>query len=148
MRQVLLVAHFLGFVLWMGGAFAAMTVGLAARREDRAVLGALVRLQGSVYRFLITPGALLSVISGLILTLRLSAVMQAMSPWLFVMQGAGLLAGALTLGLIVPTAARLTRLDPEGQRDLFIALRQRQMRLGMVSGLLGLLALVAGAMLR
>ena len=52
------------------------------------------------------------------------------------------------VGLIVPTGARLTRLDPEGQRDLFIALRQRQMRLGMVSGLLGLLALVAGAMLR
>ncbi len=45
-----LFLHILGFTLWIGGAIAAMVTGVAAKREDRARLGAVVRAQAAVRR--------------------------------------------------------------------------------------------------
>jgi uncharacterized membrane protein len=147
-----LALHLLGFVLWMGGAFSVMMVSIAARREDRGILAAVLRLQAVLYRTLVLPGALLTIFSGLLLTLVVyggPGAIGAISPWLMVMQGAGLLAGVITLALIVPNAAKLTRMDPTGpHRDAVDLVRRRQARLGMVTGLLGLIALVSGALIR
>ena len=151
MSRFWLFLHLLGFTLWLGGAIAAMITGIAAKREDRHGLGAIVRAQGSLMKAAIAPGALLAVLSGLILTFQLSGSggeLVGFNLWLVIMQGAGLVAALLTLLIALPTASKLSRLDPVGEGSrYFDELRQRQRIVGSISGTLGLVALFAGAML-
>jgi len=146
-----LFLHLLGFTLWLGGGLATMIMGIAARREDRHGLGAVVRAQGSLMKVAIAPGALMAVLSGLMLTFQLSGSsgeLVGFNIWLVIMQGAGLVAALLTLLIALPTATKLGRLDPTGDTArYFDELRQRQRIVGSISGMLGLVALFAGAML-
>ena len=74
------------------------------------------------------------------------AGMAGGSAWLMVMQGAGLVAALITLFVALPTAIRLGRLDPAGaQAAYFDELRTRQKVVGMIWGVLVLLALVGDA---
>jgi hypothetical protein len=145
-----LFLHLLGFTLWLGGAIAAMIMGIAAKREDRHGLGAVVRAQASLMRLAIAPGAILAVLSGLMLTFQLSgADLPGFNLWLVIMQGAGVVAALLTLLISLPTATKLGRLDPLGEAaGYFDELRQRQRIVASISGTFGLIALFAGAMLR
>jgi hypothetical protein len=142
--------HILGFTLWIGGALAAMVAGLASRREDRAGLGAVVRTQAAVQKVVVAPGALLSVLSGLMLTFSVTSLRggeAGFNFWLVLMQGAGLVAALVVLMVGLPTAAKLARLDPDGPgAAYFDELRQRQRVVGSVAGILALAALVGGAM--
>ncbi|MDF3052976.1 MAG: hypothetical protein K0S19_1081 [Geminicoccaceae bacterium] len=149
MSRVWLFLHLLGFTLWLGGGIAGMIMGVAARREDRLGLGAVVRSQGSLMKVAIAPGALVAVLSGLILTFQLGGTeVVGFSIWLVIMQGAGLVAALLTLLIALPTASKLSRMDPSGDTArYFDELRQRQRIVGSISGTLGLVALFAGAML-
>jgi hypothetical protein len=147
-----LFLHLLGFTMWLGGGLASMVGGIAARREDRAGLGAIARAQAAVHKAIIAPGAILVVLSGLILTFSVSGrtgELVGFSLWLVVMQGAGLVGALVVLLIGLPTAARLARLDPLGQGAAFFdELRQRQRIVASVSGVLALVALVAGAFVR
>jgi hypothetical protein len=145
-----LFLHLLGFTLWLGGAIASMVIGIAAKQEERHGLGAVVRAQSKLTKTAIAPGALLTVLSGLLLTFQLSGgELAGFSLWLVIMQGAGVLAALLTLLIALPTAARLGRLDPLGDgARYFDELRQRQRIVASIAGTLGLVALFAGAMLR
>ena len=89
-----------------------------------------------------------TVVSGLVWSLLMygGPTVAGVSHWLMAMQGTGLLAALVTLVVLVPGAGKLVRVDPVAQPDLFDALRKKQARFGMISGLLGLLALFAGAM--
>jgi hypothetical protein len=88
------------------------------------------------------------VLTGLILTFQLSSDVPGFNIWLVIMQGAGMLAALLTLLISLPTAAKLSRLDPLGEAaGYFDELRQRQRIVGSISGTFGLVALFAGAML-
>ncbi len=151
MNRFWLFLHLLGFTLWLGGAMAAMIMSIAARREDRHGLGAVVRAQASLMKVAIAPGALLAVLSGLILTFQITASggdLVGFNLWLVIMQGAGLVAALLTLLIALPTATKLSRLDPAGETSrYFDELRQRQRMVGSLAGTLGLVALFAGAML-
>jgi hypothetical protein len=127
-----------------------MFAGIAATVETRQGLGAIVRAQASVQRLIIGPGALITVLSGLMLTLNVSSRFgesEGVGPWLMVMQVAGLAAGLLTLFVIIPTGARLARLDPETHAAAFDQLRKRMRLVATISGILGLTALLAGALL-
>jgi hypothetical protein len=125
-----------------------MIMGIAAKREDRHGLGAVVRAQASLTKQAIAPGAILAVLSGLILTFQLSTDVPGFNVWLIIMQGAGLLAALLTLLISLPTAAKLSRIDPMGEgAGYFDELRQRQRIVASISGTFGLVALFAGAML-
>lgn len=142
-----LFLHLLGFTMWLGGGLSAMFVGIAAKREDPRGVGAMVRAQSTLYKILIGPGALLTVLSGLVLTLRLYS--GGGSAWLMTMQGAGILGALLVLFVAVPASARLARLDAEGPNAAYYAaLRGRLRVVGIIAGTLGLIALLAGAMLR
>jgi hypothetical protein len=146
-----LFLHFLGFVMWLGGALGNMFAGIRSRSEPRDQLNAVARTMGAVYRMVILPGALLTVVSGLVLTLVVyggPGAMLTISRWLMAMQGFGLIAALITLIGTIPTAARVTRVDAVTQAPQFDALRKRTARLGMISGAFGLLALIAGAMNR
>ncbi|HEU4698355.1 MAG TPA: hypothetical protein VFS40_04205 [Gemmatimonadales bacterium] len=150
MNRIWLFLHLLGFVLWLGGALAAMVMGVAAKHEDRDGLAATVRAQAAVHRAAILPGALLTVLSGLVLTFRVMGdVYAGNNGWLILMQAAGIVAALVTLFISVPTAARLARLDPTGQTAAYFdELRARQRLVASVAGTLGLVALFAGAALR
>jgi uncharacterized membrane protein len=152
LRHLWLFAHIFGFVLWMGGGFAAMNVGIAMRRGARGDLPALMALSGRLHRALILPGVVLTVISGLILTLRLYGAATSVNGFpapLMVMQGAGLIAAALVLMVNFPTVSRLTRLDPDGEHaPLFQKLARRAAISGSLTGVLALVSLVAGVLLR
>ncbi|HEV2083914.1 MAG TPA: hypothetical protein VGR09_02445 [Gemmatimonadales bacterium] len=150
MIRLWLFLHLLGFTLWLGGAIAAMIMGIAAKREDRHGLGAVVRAQASVMKVAIAPGAILAVLSGLILTFRVTGgEVPGFSIWLIIMQGTGIVAALLTLLISLPTAAKLSRLDPLGEAaGYFDELRQRQRIVASISGTFGLVALFAGAMLK
>lgn len=147
-----LFLHLLGFTLWLGGGFASMVAGIVAKREDRHGLGAAVRLQAAVQRAIIAPGALLTVLSGLILTFsvtgRTGELVGFRMP-LVVMQGAGIVGALITLLVGLPTATKLARLDPAGPNaGYFDELRQRQKVVASIAGVFALAALVAGAMYR
>jgi uncharacterized membrane protein len=144
-----LFLHLLGFTLWLGGAIASMIIGIAAKREERSGLAAVVRSQSVLTKAAIAPGALLTVLSGIILTFQLSGGdFAGFSMWLVIMQGAGVIAALLTLLITLPTATRLGRLDPNGEAArYFDELRQRQRIVASIAGTLGLVALLAGAML-
>ena len=152
MRHFLLYLHVFGFVLWMGGGFAAMSTGIFMQHLPRKDLGVAVQVQGRLMRGLILPGAVMLVLSGLILTLRLYGSATSVSGFpaaLMVMQVAGLVAAGITLVVSFPAVTRLTRLDPVGPHaPLFDALRRRVGLAGMVSGVLGVVALVSGVLLR
>ena len=78
-----------------------------------------------------------------------TAELVGFSVWLLIMQGAGVLGALIVLLIGLPTAAKLSRLDPMGAgAAYFDELRQRQRVVGSVSGTLALLALVAGALVR
>jgi predicted integral membrane protein DUF2269 len=145
-----LFLHLLGFTLWLGGGLASMIIGIAAKREDRSGLGAVVRAQCTLAKVAIAPGSLLTVLSGLILTFQLSGGdLAGFSFWLVTMQSAGIIAALITLLISLPTAARLSRLDPTGEAArYFDELRARQRIVASIAGMFGLLALFAGAMVR
>jgi hypothetical protein len=148
--RIWLFLHLLGFTLWLGGAIGSMIIGIAAKREDRVSLAAVVRSQSTLTKIAIAPGALLTVLSGLVLTFQVSGGdLAGFSFWLVTMQSAGILAALLTLLISLPTATRLGRLDPTGEgARYFDELRARQRIVASISGVFGLVALLAGAMLR
>ena len=152
MMEFWLFLHLLGFTLWLGGGFAAMLAGIAGKREDRQGLGTVARLQAAFHRVLVAPGALLTVLSGLILTFSVTGrtgELVGFSVWLVVMQGTGIVGALLALMVGLPTATRLARLDPGGPNSAFFdELRQRQRVVSSIAGGLALVALVAGAMYR
>lgn len=152
MIRLWLFLHLLGFTMWLGGALAAMVAGIAAKREERGGLGAVVRSQAAVQKAIVAPGALLTVLSGLILTFSVTARMGELVGFslpLVVMQGAGIVGALIVLLVGLPTAAKLARLDPSGQgAAYFDELRQRQRVTSSIAGGLGLIALVAGALVR
>jgi len=147
-----LFLHLLGFTMWLGGGLAVMVAGLAGKREDRSGLGAVARSQAAVHKAIIAPGALLAVLSGLVLTFAVAGRMGELvgfNVWLLVMQGAGVIGALVVLLIGLPTAAKLSRLDPTGSgAAYFDELRQRQRIVSSVSGTLALVALVAGALVR
>jgi hypothetical protein len=148
--RIWLFLHLFGFTLWLGGAIASMIMGIAAKREERVGLAAVVRSQATLTKIAIAPGALLTVLSGLILTFQVGGGdMAGFSFWLVTMQSAGILAALLTLLISLPTATRLGRLDPTGEgARYFDELRARQRIVASISGVFGLVALLAGAMVR
>ena len=149
MNRIWFFLHLLGFTIWIGGALASMFAGIAARGEDRAALGVVVRSQSAIHRMLLLPGAMLTVLSGLVLTFGVTGAYAGANTWLMIMQGAGILGAFIVLIAGVPTMARVARIDPTGPyAAAFDDLRSRHRVISSISGLLALLALLAGAMLR
>lgn len=141
----LLFLHLLGVAWWLGGGAAAMIIAIASKNEPRPALTTVTRLQWAIAKFLIFPGSLLTVITGLGLTLKLSSAAMA-SGSLVAMQAIGIMGALLALIFVVPTSARLARIDPMGEHGAYFdRLRTRQRVAGSIAGVLGLVALLAGA---
>lgn len=150
MRGLWLLVHILGFTLWLGGGIATMIAGVRAKGFPPAERLAVYRVIGAIQRVLVFWGAILVVVSGFALSMPYMRT-GVIPGWLAVMMLLGLVAALGAVGLSVPTAARLARLelDPRGELpEAFAGLRKRQAIVASVAGGLGLLALVAGTVLR
>lgn len=150
MRGFWLLIHMLGVILWLGGGLATMVLGVSAKQFAPAERLAAYRLTSAIQRILLGPGAAAVVLSGVVLA---SPYMKegTMPGWLMLMMVSGILGALIAIGITVPTAARLGRLqvDPRGELpESFSGLRRRLIVAGSVSGGLGLLALVAGEVMR
>jgi hypothetical protein len=147
-----LFLHILGFVLWIGGAVASMVAGVSAKAEGRGGLGVVARAQAAIQKVLIAPGALLTVLSGLILTFRVTArtgELVGFNLWLVLMQGAGIVGALVALLISLPTANRLARVDPAGPHAAYFdELQARQRITSSIAGVLALAALLGGVMVR
>lgn len=153
MRNLWIFLHLLGMVMWLGGGLAVMFAGIASKNFPREQLGPVARLFAVIHTRVITPGAVLVVLSGLVLTMQLMSALGAgaggmISPWIMSMQGAGLLGAVLIIVVSLPASTRVARIDPVSQPAAFDALRVRLRVVGAISGVLGLIALLSGAMYR
>lgn len=147
--------HFLGMCLWIGGAFAAMIVAFGVRGEAAAVKATAFRLLSRIHGLITGPGALVTVGTGLLMTMQLSgqgAGVVLQRPGLWIMQGAGLLAGIIWLFGTLPTATKLAGVavvsDDGELPPIFEKLRKRQAVLSSVAGVLALVALFTGVVVR
>ena len=152
MTALLLYLHLLSTAAWFGGGLAAMTLGIAVRKEPVPVRALAFHLMGRIYTQVIALGALVSVLTGLALTMSL-----AMSEGLtslggtgtVVMQGAGLVAGILVLFLGWPLANKLTRIADKVRDTVppeFEEARKQQAIIQSVAGVLILVAFYAAVM--
>lgn len=151
MNTTWLSLHLMGTTAWLGGLLAALALRQSAAREDPAHGGVVARASAAIYLILVGPGAMVTVVSGLILTLRLygEATSVGLSRALMAMQGLGLVAAMISLIVAVPTASRLARLEPVGPAAALCAQLAGRLRLAdLVALALGIAAVVAGAAAR
>lgn len=149
MRHAWIFIHLVGFVVWLGGGMSSMFIGLVTKNEPRENLGVVMRMLAVNARYLMLPGSLATLVSGLTLTLVMygsATTALGVSPWLMAMQGLGLVASVVTLVFVVPNAGRLAQVDPVTHPVQFDQMRAKQRRFGMISGVIGMAALVAGAL--
>ena len=149
MRGFWLFVHYLGYTLWLGGGLGTLVAGVTAKRFAPGERLVAYLLSSAVQRLLVGPGAVGVVVSGVILSL---GYMQSgiVPGWLMLMMASGTLGALVAIGLSVPTAARLGRLelDPRGELpEVFPRLRKRQIWAATIAGSWGLIAM-AGAALR
>lgn len=144
------VLHFVALVAWLGGGMAVMVSGVVMRSLDRSFWGAIADVQAMLYRVLLGPGSVITVMSGLILTFGMYGKLSGqVAAWLGIMQVCGLVAALITLLGAMPASVRLTRLEPLGPTAAaFDAARRRMSLTGAVAGVFGAAALLAGALYR
>ena len=147
--------HFLGTALWIGGAAAAILLTMRVRHESIVAQAAVYRLLRPIHTVVIGLGAVLTVGTGVVWTMWLVQSGQAESSaptvGLWVMEGAGLIGGALVLLVGIPTAIKLgglAVLTDDGRLLPVVGhYRRRQMQVSFVGGALALLALFTGVVL-
>ncbi len=150
MRGFWLFLHVMGFVAWLGGGLAVMLSGITAKNFPPDHRLAVYRIMSVVARSLIGPGAVLVVVSGIVLSVPYFTS-STVPTWLMAMQTFGLLGAVVVIGVVTPTAARLGRLQMDARGELpeaFTGLRRRQAIFATLAGVLALLALGAGTIFR
>ncbi len=147
-------AHFFGMCLWLGGMVAAMVIAVAARSESVSSRVSLFRVLGRVYSFVIGPGAIVTLLSGVALMMSTgqATVGGTASFGTWVMEATGLLAGALILFAGIPTATKLARVadmaDENGPPPIFDRLRKRLAAVAHTVAVLAVLSMYFGTVVR
>jgi hypothetical protein len=143
MKGLWLLVHNLGYTLWLGAGIATMIAGISAKRFGPAERLGVYRVNGAVWRLLVGPGAVATLVSGL--ALAMEHMKSGAAPgWMNAMMGLGLAGGLVAVAMGMPAAARMARLelDPRGELpESFAALRRRLVWTATIGGGLGLLAL-------
>jgi hypothetical protein len=137
--------------MWLGGGMASMIAGVVAKQFGPSERLAVYRATAAVHRVLVRGGALAVVISGFSMALRWMRAGAGMPLWLNVMMGAGLVGAIVAGAFSVPTARALGRLELDARGELpeaFPRLRKRQAIVATIAGGLGIVALIAGTILR
>ena len=144
MRGPAVLLHVLGVALWLGGGFASMVIAIVTKTDPPEGRIRSARLLATLHQRIITPGTLLTLLTGFYLARQLGPG-AAERAGLAGMMGAGLVAGLVTLAIGLPTAnkrALVARLDASGQLPpIFERLRVRQAIVMTIGGVLALIAL-------
>jgi len=142
-----LFLHQLGVAVWLGASLTFMIWGPAARTAPLESWAHTWITLARIQRALIAPAAAVATITGITMTMGLVKrdVDMSQSGWLMIMQGFGLVAGLMALGIATPLANRMAALArrsiDKGARDP-LAERVRS-RLALVGSLSGVFILVA-----
>ena len=145
-----LLVHNIGYSLWLGAGIASMVAGVTAKGMAPSDRLNVYRVTSTIQRVLVGPGALATLVSGLVLAMGFMKSGAAPN-WMNAMMGFGLLGALVTIGLSVPAAAKLGRLDVDARGELpevFPALRKRLVITATIGGGLGLLAMIAATVWR
>ena len=150
MRGLWLFLHVLGFVAWLGGGLAVMLSGITAKYFPPEQRLAVYRIMAVITRNLVGTGAVLVVVSGFVLSVPYFKG-ATVPTWLMAMQALGFMGAIVVIAIVVPTAARLGRLDldPRGELpEAFAGLRRKQAVFATLAGVFALLALLAATIFR
>ena len=143
------LVHALGYTLWIGGGVATMVLGIVAKRFPPPSRLAAYRLTSAVWRILVAPGAVAVTISGLLVSMPYMKS-GAVPGWMMLMMTTGTLGALIVLGIALPAAAHLGRMElAQGELPPFFAgVRARLVWGSSIAGALALLALIGGTLLR
>ena len=142
--------HVIGFVAWLGGGLAVMLSGITAKHFPPEQRLAVYRIMAVITRNLVGTGAVLVVVSGFVLSVPYFRG-ATVPTWLMAMQLLGFMGAIVAIAIVVPTAARLGRLDLDPRGELpesFAGLRRRQAIFATLAGVFALLALLASTVFR
>ena len=147
-------AHFFGMCLWLGAMVAAMVLAITARSETAPSRVFVFRLLAKVYSSVIGPSAVLTVVTGGMLTMSMAqrGATEAARLGTWVMEVTGLLAGVVVLFGSLPTATKLGRLadlsDQTSPPPAFERLRKRLIVMAHVAAALFVVSLFFGSAVR
>jgi hypothetical protein len=152
MRGFWLFVHVSGFTLWLGAGMASMIAGVVAKRLAATQRLAVYKATGAIHRGLVLPGAVAAIVSGFVLAIPImrGGGMRT-AGWLHLMMTTGLLGFLVLLFVSVPAASKLGRLEPDARGELpegFARLRKRQVIGASIAGGMGILAVIAGTIVR
>lgn len=150
MRGFWLFLHVIGFVAWLGGGLAVMLSGITAKYFAPDQRLAVYRTMAVITRNLVGTGAVLVVVSGFVLSVPYFKGVTVPAG-LMAMQLLGFMGAIIAIAIVVPTAARLGRLDLDPRGELpesFAGLRRKQAIFATMAGVFALLALLAGTVFR
>ena len=150
MRGFWLFLHDMGFVAWLGGGLAVMLSGITAKYFPPEQRLAVYRIMAVITRNLVGTGAVLVVVSGFVLSVPYFKGATVPTS-LMAMQVLGFMGAIVAIAIVVPTAARLGRLEVDARGELpesFTGLRRRQAIFATLAGVFALLALLAGTVFR
>ncbi len=140
--------HMLGISLWVGGVLAALVIiGTTPVSRPAVVRAAAYRLLGKVYAWIVAPGAIATIASGLAITVIAASQGRGArlgEPAVVAMQGAGLLAGILEIFVSFPMSQKLARAASVGEPDALHAVAEPlRNRVAKVSGFALALVIIA-----
>lgn len=141
--------HLVGVVFWIGVALAATVLDRKAEREADPARATVVRFAAHLQTWFIAPGAVLTVISGFMISFRYyQNGIDIMTPKLLVMQGLGLLGAVVVLAIVLPTVTQLVRAAAHGAETgkvgaRFHALRRRTNAASMIAWVMAVIALAS-----
>jgi hypothetical protein len=149
---VLRFLHWVGIAMWLGAQFTFMVWGPQTKASALEVWAHTWKTLAKVQGFIIAPAAALTTITGIVMTMQLvsnqAEVGHDASLWL--MQGFGLLAAVLAVGVVTPLANRIAayahaslaagQKDPRAERT-----RKALAWAGSITGVLILVALYFGS---
>lgn len=147
--------HYLGPMLWLGGAVASMVIASTTHQESREAKAALFRALARVHAIVIAPGALITAVSGIMLTMQMYAAGAGAAlgqPGIALMQGAGIVAAVLVVAVSLPAAnkrAAILKLPEDPVQDVMLAkLRTRQAWSSSLAGLMVVASLLGAVVIR
>jgi len=99
--------HWVGFSIWLGAQLTFMVWGPQTRSAGLEAWAHTWKTLAKVQGFLVAPGAAVATLTGIMMTMQLVSMHAEPAPALWAMQGFGLLAGVLAIGVVTPLANRM-----------------------------------------
>ncbi|HEY2806275.1 MAG TPA: hypothetical protein VGI92_10510 [Gemmatimonadales bacterium] len=113
----LLFLHITGVAIWLGAGFTFMIFGPAAKRMPLESWANVWITLAAVQRRLIIPACIVTIVTGIIMTMQMVTSHAGVSGSLLMMQAFGVVAAGITIAVSTPLAARMARLARRSQES-------------------------------